>query len=217
MNGVIKDWGCDCVFFFNYNRINAGISNPLVARHINALFGDDRADRLRKQLPSLTPDMREAMVLEQLAQAIKSMGGKYVLPFRFKNASGKRTSHSLIFVSKSFKGYGIMKDIMAGESSTEDQGVPSLTYSPADASMPLLFSLRRPLDMLKGSLTEHFSGRELTFDEIYEEHSVDTPYIGKNYREILGDLEKRGSINVRSTKDRRRKGTYPRHIRIKFP
>lgn len=30
VNGVIKDWGCDCVFFFNYNRINAGINNPVV-------------------------------------------------------------------------------------------------------------------------------------------------------------------------------------------
>jgi three-Cys-motif partner protein len=29
VKGVIKDWGCDCVFFFNYNRINAGISTLL--------------------------------------------------------------------------------------------------------------------------------------------------------------------------------------------
>src|SRR5258708_11052679 len=33
VNGVIKDWGCDCVFFFNYNRINAGITNPIVKTH----------------------------------------------------------------------------------------------------------------------------------------------------------------------------------------
>lgn len=26
VHGVIKDWGCDCVFFFNYGRINAGIT-----------------------------------------------------------------------------------------------------------------------------------------------------------------------------------------------
>jgi three-Cys-motif partner protein len=31
IKGVIKDWGCDCVFFFNYNRINAGIGNEFVA------------------------------------------------------------------------------------------------------------------------------------------------------------------------------------------
>ena len=36
------------------------------------------------------------------AQALKEMGGKYVLPFSFKNESGKRTSHNLVFVSKAF-------------------------------------------------------------------------------------------------------------------
>ncbi len=25
INSVLKNWGCDCVFFFNYNRINLGI------------------------------------------------------------------------------------------------------------------------------------------------------------------------------------------------
>ena len=76
VNAVIKDWGCDCVFFFNYNRINAGISNPGVEPHINALFGEDRADKLRKELPGKSQNEREALVLEELAQAIKAMGGK---------------------------------------------------------------------------------------------------------------------------------------------
>ena len=46
VNGVIKDWGCDCVFFFNYNRINAGISNDKVKEHMDALFEKERADGL---------------------------------------------------------------------------------------------------------------------------------------------------------------------------
>ena len=65
--------------------------------------------------------MREALILEELAAEIKSLGGSYVLPFTFRNSSGTRTSHKLVFVSKNFKGYAIMKDIMANESSTEDQ------------------------------------------------------------------------------------------------
>ncbi|NBH01622.1 three-Cys-motif partner protein TcmP, partial [Escherichia coli] len=24
INSVVKNWGCDCIFFFNYNRINMG-------------------------------------------------------------------------------------------------------------------------------------------------------------------------------------------------
>ena len=57
----------------------------------------------------------------------------------------------------------------------------------------------------------------MTLDEIYEEHSVDTPYIKKNYRDILKVLEEEEEVEVYSVTDKRRKGTYPDHVRIKFP
>ena len=154
VNGVIKDWGCDCVFFFNYNRINAGISNPIVKEHMDALFGEERAALLRHRVKDVAPEKRQEMILEDLTQALKEMGGEFVLPFRFKNEKG-RLSHHLIFVSKHFKGYKVMKDIMAKESTTADQGVPSFAYSPADESMPLLFELSRPLeDLGSGFITK---------------------------------------------------------------
>ncbi len=62
-----------------------------------------------------------------------------------------------------------------------------------------------------------FAGREMTLREIYEDHSVDTPYIEKNYREILNALENEEQIEVYSLRGKRRKGTYPDHVRIKFP
>ena len=217
IKGVIKDWGCDCVFFFNYNRINAGIGNHFVAQHMDALFGEERADTLRTKLPGLTPELREAAILEELANEIKRLGGTYILPFTFKNASGTRTSHKLIFVSKHFRGYSIMKSIMAGESSTQDEGVPSFIYSPADASTPLLFSLAQPLSKLKQSLLDTFVGQEIKFTQIYQSHSIDTPYVEKNYREILKQLENEGSISVRSAKGKRRAGTFAAHVLISFP
>jgi three-Cys-motif partner protein len=217
VKGVIKDWGCDCVFFFNYSRINAGITNPAVEQHIDALFGAERAARLRQILPSKSPTEREVLILEELAQAIKELDGEYVLPFRFRNASGTRTSHSLVFVTKHFKGYEIMKEIMAKESSVLDQGVPSLTYSPADASTPLLFSLSRPLDQLQGALLHDFSGKTISMDEIYLTHNVDTPYIRKNYREALIALEQAGKIKTQPPVEKRRKGTFAPHVLITFP
>lgn len=36
--------------FFNYARINAGLSNPLVREHMAALFGEERAERLAVEL-----------------------------------------------------------------------------------------------------------------------------------------------------------------------
>jgi hypothetical protein len=217
LKGVIKDWGCDSVFFFNYNRINAGIGNPLVTSHMDALFGQPRAQALRARLPNLTPQLRESAILEELANEIKQLGGRNVLPFTFRNPAGTRTSHKLIFVSKHFRGYEIMKDIMAKESSTEDEGVPSFAYSPADASMPLLFSLAQPREKLKADLQKSFAGKELNLQALYEQHSVDTPYIKKNYREALIQLEDEEVIAVRSTKGKRRAGTFPDHVLIKFP
>lgn len=44
VNSVLKNWGCDCIFFFNYNRINMGLTNPAVRNHMAALFGESRVE-----------------------------------------------------------------------------------------------------------------------------------------------------------------------------
>ncbi|GBL12660.1 hypothetical protein MSj_04180 [Microcystis aeruginosa Sj] len=183
VNSVVKDWGCDCIFFFNYNRINMGLNNDAVKEHINALFGQVGADQLRKRLKTftLTPQERELTVVEYICEALKEMGGKYVLPFRFRHEMGNRTSHHLIFVSKHPKGYEIMKEIMAKESSEQTQGVPSFEYNPATLQQPLLFELTRPLDQLESMLLDNFSGKTMTMAEIYDQHHPGKPYIKKNY------------------------------------
>ena len=110
-----------------------------------------------------------------------------------------------------------MKDIMAKESSTEDEGVPSFTYSPADASLLLLFSLTQPMSKLRESLLNHFEGQDVFLDYIYKTHSIDTPYVMKNYREVITKLEDDGVVTAYSTKGQRRGQTYPEHVRIRFP
>ncbi len=194
INSALKDWGCDCVIFFNYNRINMGLSNDAFEQHMNALFGRARAAALREQLLPLSPPERELTIIEAVAESLKEDGPRYVLPFRFKSASGKRTSHHLVFVSKHVRGYEIMKEIMARESSTSQQGVASFEYSPAPPEQPLLFELSRPLDDLAGILLRDFSGCTLTMQEVYDRHQVGRPYIKANYKGALTKLEQEGRI-----------------------
>ncbi len=59
VNAMIKDWGCDCIFFFNYNRINMGLSNPFVKEHMEALFGPERAAKLGEELAPMSAADRE--------------------------------------------------------------------------------------------------------------------------------------------------------------
>lgn len=219
VNAVLKDWACECIFFFNYNRINAGLGNAIVAQHMEALFGKERADALREKLEGMSPADRELAIVEELAEALKEMGGKYVLPFTFKNDAGTRTSHHLFFVSKHPLGYGIMKGIMAGESSLTQQGVASFQYSPADERFPLLFALSRPLDQLADQLLEQFAGRQLTVERIFELHNVGTPYNLANYKAALLKLEAAGKVVCDPADRPMRKGekTMADRVRVTFP
>lgn len=213
---VIKDWGCDCVFFLNYNRINAALTNPAFEEHVKALFGEVRILQLRNRIKGLSPKEREATIIEELINALKEIGGTYVLPFRFKKQnSGSRTSHHLVFVSKGFKGYEIMKEIMARESSLHAQGVPSFEYNQVTKRQPLLFDLSRPIDDLEDMLLEEFAGQTLSMLQIYEKHSVGKAYIKKNYKDVLLALESKGSIKV--LPEKHKKGTFADHLRVSFP
>jgi three-Cys-motif partner protein len=217
VGSVIKDWGCDCIFFFNYNRINMGLPNQFVDVHMNALFGQSRADNLRRCLSSLQPANREGAIVQEICLALQEMGGKYVLPFCFKNETGNRTSHHLIFVSKAFKGYEIMKEIMAGKSSATKQGVPTFEYCPATRAQPFLFEISRPLEELEGMLLAEFEGQTLAMCKLYEKHNVGKRYIKRNYKEILKAMELAGKIGVNPPLEQRRKGTMKDDALITFP
>ncbi len=221
INAVLKDWGCECVFFFNYNRINMGITNDLVRGHMEALFGRARVEQLQAELDKLDASDRELRVVEELTKALRELGGKYVLPFRFRNEKGNRTSHHLVFVSKHHRGYGIMKDIMAGMSSKHEQGVPSFEYSSADARFPILFELNRPLDDLEGMLLEAFSGQTLRMVDVYERHHVNRCYIKTNYKDALRKLEEKSKVSTAPPAAERKKNkgvvTFGDDVKITFP
>lgn len=213
INSVLKDWACECIFFFNYNRINPGLSNLSVKTHMEALFGVERAAELMESLKGLTPEQREMTIVENLCKALVEMGAKYILPFRFKNSSGKRTSHHLIFVSKHPLGYKIMKTVMANESSTNEGGVASFEFNPATENQPLLFGLLRPLSDLEELLEQQFAGRTLSMIEIFNEHNrLDTqnrqnsllPFTDKNYKTVLNEMEQKGKITANKPYAQRR-------------
>ena len=200
--------------------MNLALQNDAVTEHIVALFGEERAAELRELLAGMEPDEREMMIIEQLCEAIKEIGPQFILPFCFKDERGVRTSHHLIFVSKHFLGYEIMKGIMARESSGAEQGVPSFEYNPFDANrngrQGLLFQLSRPLEDLAEMLLNDFAGRTLTVDDVYMEHNLNRPYIRKNYKSVLLQLENAKKI-LAARKPRQKKNAMADDVRVTFP
>lgn len=218
VNSVLKDWGCDCIFFFNYNRISMGLGNAAVEEHMDALFGKQRADSLREKfkMGQVSPEEREAFIVDEMKNALEDMGGKFVLPFRFRNAQGTRTTHHLFFVSKAFRGYEIMREIMHAHSHKE-QGVAKFEYNPADARWPSLLDLLRPLEELEEMLLIAFPGKTVGLRQLFERHSVGKPYVLKDYREVLCRMEQEGKVRMDPPCPPRRMGTIGDKVKITFP
>lgn len=199
IGSAIRSWGCDCIFFFNYNRVNPAVSNPAVDERMNELFGAARAESLKHRVERLSTSDREATIVNDLAEALQQVGGQYVLPFTFRSPQGERTSHHIIFVSKHFRGYHVMKEVMAGLSSSESGGVKSFDYTPTGSTqLRLLDGLNQPHSVarLREELSGHFANRTIRVIEIYESHSVGTPYIKKNYKDAIKQLEVEERVTV---------------------
>ena len=114
---AIRGWGSECIFFFNYNRVNLGISNPKVAQHMSDLFGNERFAQLRARVEGKESSTRQSIIMDTLTTSLEEVGGQYILPFEFMDDGRGRTSHYVIFVTKRFRGYDIMKENMISLSS----------------------------------------------------------------------------------------------------
>jgi three-Cys-motif partner protein len=203
IGSVLKDWGCDCIFFFNYNRINAAISNPVMKSHVDNLFGEDMANYLREKIVGLKPFEREQIVMETLKVALKKIQGNYVVTFKFYDNKGTKTSHFLIFVSKNAKAYKEMKGVMHNLSTGTIDNVALYEFKPVvlkeqeDKQLALFGAnsyRRSPLDILEKDLLERYQGKTITMNEIFESHNVNTPYIERNYKDVLLNLERNQKI-----------------------
>jgi len=193
IDSTIKDWGCECVFFFNYRRLNPAIDNPVFANHVDAFFGADTAQQLRRIGDRLGPRRREELILDALKAALRRTYGQYVMAFCFKAAGGVRTNHYLVHVTKNVLGYVIMKQIMAELSSYKVDGVPSFEFVPGRQIQPIL---EAPLQKLIDELRLRFAGRSASVRQVYEQHNIDTPYILPNYKDALRALESQDLIDI---------------------
>jgi len=213
VRGVIKNWGCDCVFFFNYARINAALSANEFVERMSALFGETRASELRDELNRLNVGDREELIVDKLAEVMREVKGTYVRPFWFKKGKSRRTSHLLVFVTKSKAGWYLMNDIMARESWRDEKDIPDYTYYDFPPQTNKLWFAE--YTDLKDALPTVFSGRTLTMQQIYEEHCLGRNYWKTNYKDVLLELEAEGKITTPLKK--RPAGTFGDKVMVTFP
>jgi len=213
---AVRGFGCEAVFFLNYNRINAAVSNDLVQPHMQALFGTERLDALRHHISDLRAGEREGAISRALGESLEELGIRYLMPFRFRSEGG-RTSHHIWFVTKHPLAYGIMKDIMAKRGEQDADGVPRFEYFARVEGRQLPFDVDRPLTKLAPDLLKVFAGQRVTHAEVFRRHNVGLPFLKAHYRLVLMQMEQEGLIQCDPPSTARRRGTMTTDVRIVFP
>jgi hypothetical protein len=194
-----------------------GLNNEIVREHMSSLFGVNQLSNVSHQLSLASNSIeKKKVIIENFCLALKDNGADYVLPFSFKNNSGTKTTHYLVFITKNFLGFDKMKYIMRQESSTSGDGASSLGYNPNYKPGTLLYSSKFPLNILIDSLKE-FEGQKIPFKDLYKNHSPNNPYLKKEYKEPLLLLSNNGKLIIKPNSFKRlRKNTVPDDSSIIF-
>lgn len=199
---ALKPFGNDCLFFFNYNRVNMKLGYEVMNDSINNFFEAKRAEKVREAIQLLsTAHERERKILAAVDEALIAAGA-HPLEFGFRTREGGSTSHHLVYATKNIEALNKMKRIFTKASSDKRDGVGSLDYDPRDKnSSPMLFS---PLDEVRQELLRTFAGRTLTFDELFAVESTRTTFTDTAYRNALLELEEEHRITMSPPSAQRR-------------
>ncbi len=214
---ALGGFGNDCIFFFNYSRINMKLDLEVMNKSIDDFFEPERARALRTAIRERSPDEREETIVEAVRSAIEQARGiPLFFPFR---SEMNRTSHHLVFASKNREAVKTMKRILNAASSTVVEGVGSGEHDPRAGSVP--GSLFSGLYEVEQELLSAYVGRRIQFEALLREQ-LHTRFTESHYRDALLNLERDGRVSVDPPAAHRRfqaggkKRTLPREAYIQF-
>ena len=214
---VLGGFGNDCIFFFNYSRINMKLDLEIMNASVDEFFEPERAKVLRAKIKNQSASEREEIILAAVKSSITDARA-IPLVFGFKSDRGRR-SHHLVYASKSRKAAEMMKNILRSASSEVTEGVGSDEHDPRASEAAA--SLFGGLYEVEDRLLSRFGGRELQFGTILEVEAH-TRYPESNYRDAVLKLEREGRVIVDPPAENTRfqaggeKRTLPKNVLIRF-
>lgn len=183
--------------FFNYQRINAALSNQVLLENMRSLFGET-ADKLFSELSKLTPKAREQRIIRAIKESFQSrLVNALVLDFKFIDNHGTRTTHHIIHVSRHGLAFKGMKEVMHGHSTEKSHDVATLfEYNPAKKNVLKFEFDEHPIEVLKRHLLMEFREQTITFKKMFYTHQTKTLSLEKEYQEAIKQLEAEGKIQT---------------------
>ena len=209
----LQYWGNEAFIFINTKRINPAFENEKFDSILRELFPSSYEETKR--------NLRlQRSVLERLQFIIDALGREYqkLVPtngrepvyytaFKFQEEDSQTTSHYILHITKSRRGFDLIKQIYTDFANvgTIFDGVNTYTFDPKlanNTSLDLFDTKSENIDCLKNQLYNTYKGKTLTAVGIFESHQINTLYSRSHYTEALRRLVAEGKATAYFT-DRR--------------
>lgn len=213
---LVRNYGSDCVLFFNADRILQDISKPTQKGYFQQIFGDLLPQARNVQTSSLTQRLKLESFLKLFSQNLYNTMSKekemkyklFVLPFCVEADDKEKTSHYIVFITKAYKAIIEMKNVMLKHNNytsdilgfdSKDQLQISLISRKDNLTNSILASIKSLLIKYPKNysvdLTVEKLSEKLDTLSMLESYQV-LPYTIKEVKETVEFLNEKGCIKI---------------------
>lgn len=206
----LEAWGNEAFVFINTKRINPAFENDKFEVILRELFPCSY-EKTKKELQKIVsiPE-RLQFIIDSLGNEYKQLvtvryGEKvYYTAFKFQEEDSAGTSHYILHITKSRRGFDLIKQIYTDFANvgTIFDGKNTYTFDlkKSNNSLVDLFDSNlnsENINILKELIYKEYKGRTLPAIEVFETHQTGTLYSRTHYTQALRKLFEEGKILVR--------------------
>lgn len=202
LSRFLSYWGNELFIFINTKRINPALENDKFEPLMRVLFPTS--------FDSLKIHVRgKKSVTERLQFIIDNLGKEYekllgskifYIAFRFQEEDAETTSHFILHLTKSKRGFDLIKQIYNDFANvgTIFDGINIYTFDVKKITNPIeeLFDVASEnIDILKEKIYSIYRGKRISALRLFEEHQIAEYYCRKHYTEALRRLVREGKVS----------------------
>lgn len=197
---TIAESNNDLFLLFDYRKLERTFLAESPGVFLAQLFGEELPELKTQFQLRKSPKLKEQFLLEALEKAFRNRN-LYALFFKINPPGKTGNTFYLVLAGKAATTYFQAKAFLQAYSEFQEDGVPlfgvNLNYQPAAIPGFSEFLNRFSLTNLTQDLAQSKSDFHYqTIREIYETHSLDTPYTLENYVTAFRKLQKAGTVNL---------------------
>lgn len=202
LSKFLSYWGNELFIFINTKRINPALENEKFEPLMRCLFPqsyENLKDLIRNKR---SVSERLQFIIDHLGMEYEKFLRKkvYYTAFKFQEEDIETTSHFILHLTKSERGFDLIKQIYNDFANvgTIFDGVNTYTFDVKKISNPVedLFDIASEnIDVLKEKLYVEYKGREISALDLFEEHQQKGLYCRKHYTNALRRLAYENKIS----------------------